>query len=269
MRRRASVVRRTPDFTVPVVAEVNFPTAPCRVPRWLKVAILFAGAVFLVLLGRLDYGSGQSLTPRKAPPAMASVEVAPPPPGPAQEQVATPQDVPTNVPVPTQEQAVSQPSVGILSATMAGGSGNGMPGPALDLGLAGGRGMGVATGGGGHGGGIGTGVGSGSGSGSGGTSARFVYNPGETDTDPRVLASSDPVYPRRAREDGVEPRVELRILVDERGRVEQVEVMGAPAGYGFEAALRSSVLQWRFQPATKGGVPVRTWVSQGYQFRLN
>jgi len=268
MRRRASVVRRTPDFAVPVVAEVNFPIASGRSPRWLKVAILAIGVVFLVLLGRLDYGSGQSLTPRKVSPAMATVEVALPP-APAPEQVATPQDVPTNVPTPTSEQAVSQPSVGILSAAMAGGSGNGMPGPALDLGLAGGRGMGVATGGGGHGGGIGTGVGSGSGSGSGGTSARFVYNPGETDTDPRVLTSSDPVYPRRAREDGVEPRVELRILVDERGRVEQVEVMGAPAGYGFEASLRSAVLQWRFQPATKGGVPVRTWVSQGYQFRLN
>ncbi|MEN9353913.1 MAG: hypothetical protein RL318_1238 [Fibrobacterota bacterium] len=267
MRRDPSRVRRTPDLSVLTPREVLFPKVRHRTPTWLKIALACIGLGGLVLLSRLDFGTGQNLSGRKAPPAMLQVEV-PPPPAPKPETPSEVLPVPQELPVPTETpQMPSLPSVGILQDADAGGSGNGLPGPALDLGVASGRGgMGVVTGGGGSGGGIGTGTGSGAGS---GTATRFVYNPGETDTDPQLVTSGDPTYPRRAREDGVEPRVELRILVDERGRVEQVEVQGAPAGYGFEAVLRTAVQQWRFQPATKGGVPVRTWVSQGYQFRLN
>lgn len=267
MRRDSGRVRRTPDLSALVTPAVVFPKVRYRIPSWAKAGLGVLALGGLALLSRLDFGTGQNLSERKAPPAMLQVEVPPPaPPKPevAQEVLPTPQETPVPQETP---QMPSLPSVGILQDAASGGSGNGLPGPALDLGLAAGRGgMGVATGGGGSGGGVGTGTGSGSGS---GTAARFVYNPGETDTDPQLVTSGDPVYPRRARDDGLEPRVELRILVDERGRVEQVEVQGAPAGYGFEAALRTAVTQWRFQPATKGGVPVRTWVSQGYQFRLN
>ena len=265
IRRRKEVVQQSPAFADAVLPEVSFPSAKAPKALWQKVALASAGGILLVLLGRLDFGTGKQVA-SKPPREMAPVEISPPPPAPTK----TPE-----IPIPIQaleqqlptQDVAAIPSIGLLQESSPGGAGQGLPGPALDLGMASGKGgMGVATGGGGHGGGTGTGVGSGSGT---ATASRFVYNPGETDSDPKLVTSGDPVYPRRAREDGVEPRVELRILVDERGRVEQVEVMGAPAGYGFETALRTAVQQWRFQPATKGGVPVRTWVSQGYQFRLN
>lgn len=268
MRRDPRRVRRVPDLSAVPVPQPHLPKPRRRVPRWAKAVLGTVGLAGLVLLARLDFGTGEAILGKKAAPAMMAVEVPPPqPPRPEtpQEEPQLPQELPTT---PEEIQPSAAPSVGLLQDADPGGAGSGLPGPALDLGLAAGRGgMGVATGGGGHGGGTGTGVGSGSGSG--GTGGRFTYNPGETDTDPQLVASSDPAYPRRAREDGLEPRVELRLLIDERGRVEQVEVQGAPAGYGFEKVLREAVTQWRFQPATKGGVPVRTWVSQGYQFRLN
>lgn len=268
MRRDPDRIRRSPDFSTLEPILPRFPKRRHPIPRWIKIALGATGITGLVLLARMDFGTGQAITGKKPAQEMLSVEI--PPPAPAKPE--TPQDLeipPEALPTPDEvPQMPSMPSVGLLQESEAGGAGTGLPGPALDLGIAAGRGgMAVGTGGGGHGGGTGTGVGSGSGSGT--TASRFTYNPGETDTDPQLVSSSDPTYPRRAREDGLEPRVELRILVDERGRVEQVEVQGAPAGYGFEAVVRTAVSQWRFQPATKGGVPVRTWVSQGYQFRLN
>jgi protein TonB len=267
MRRSPARIRHVPDLSTLVPFEPRWPKRRHPMPGWLKALLAVTGFAGLVMLARLDFGTGESLVGRKAPERMLQVDIPPPKP-----KVETPTDqpvTPQDVPVPSETpQMPSVPSIGLLQDDAAGGSGSGLPG--LDLGMAGssGSGMAVAAGGGGHGGGTGTGVGSGSGS-SAGTGARFTYNPGETDTDPQLVTSGDPVYPRRAREDGIEPRVELRILVDERGRVEQVEVQGAPPGYGFEAALRTAVTQWRFQPATKGGVPVRTWVSQGYQFKLD
>jgi len=100
-------------------------------------------------------------------------------------------------------------------------------------------------------------------------SQRMVYQMGQVDQDAATDRIQDPAYPRRAKEDGVEATLELRILVDERGRVEKVEVMGAPPGYGFEAALESASRQWRFRPAQLGGVPVPEWVRMPYSFHLN
>ena len=264
IRRRKDVVQHAPAFANAVLPLVSLPVSRAPRPLWQKIALASTGGVALLLLARLDYGTGKQVA-TKPPREMAPVEISAPPPLPP--KAPEPQQIQVIQPQVATQEVASIPSIGLLQESSPGGAGQGTPGPALDLGMASGKGgMGVVTGGGGHGGGTGTGVGSGSGT---STASRFVYNPGETDTDPRVVTSGDPAYPRRAREDGVEPRVELRILVDERGRVEQVEVMGAPAGYGFEAVLRTAVQQWRFQPATKGGVPVRTWVSQGYQFRLN
>jgi protein TonB len=150
----------------------------------------------------------------------------------------------------------------LVDAGAQGGSGNGLPG--LDLGLEGaGAGLAVAAGGGGTGHGAGTGTGNGVGS------QRMVYEIGQVDKDAATDRITDPPYPRRAKEDGVEAALELRILVDERGRVEKIEVLGAPPGYGFEAALESASREWRFEPAQLGGVPVPEWVRMPYSFHLN
>lgn len=122
--------------------------------------------------------------------------------------------------------------------------------------------MAVAAGGGGKGKGIGTGTGDGVGT------QRMVYQLGQVDQDAGVDRMLDPPYPRRAKEEGVQASLELRILVDERGRVEKLEVLGAPPGYGFEASIQSASRDWRFKPAQLGGVPVPQWVRIPYTFHL-
>ena len=39
-------------------------------------------------------------------------------------------------------------------------------------------------------------------------------------------------------------------------------------GLGFEDATRDAVMKWRFRPATKRGVKVRTWVTIRVPFEL-
>jgi len=224
---------------------------------------IFGALVFLawLVLKSPDQGETGIRPPAKARDVDVVVEVPPtPPPDPQEiaEQPPTDRQILTSpVPVPVQP-----PSVGLVGQGEMGGKGNGTPG--LDLGLEGGagEGMAVAAGGGGKGDGAGSGVGNGVGS------QRFVYQVGQVDQDARPDKIVDPPYPRRAKEDGIEASVELRLLIDERGRIEQIEVLGAPPGYGFDAALKKSSLQWRFKSATLGGVPVPQWVRMPYSFHL-
>jgi len=268
IRRRPSRVRGIPAWDLvselPEIVLSPPPSAGVPGPRMAHPAWL-AAVVLLVLAGwwfaRLPVGSTADIPRPKAVSDIQSVEISPTPP---QSQVS--QDIqeaiPTNVAPTTQTPIPSSPSVGLVDAGAQGGSGNGLPG--LDLGLEGeGAGMAVAAGGGGSGHGVGTGTGNGVGS------QRMVYQLGQVDQDAATDRIMDPPYPRRAKEDGVEAALELRILVDERGRAESIEVMGAPPGYGFEAALESASRQWRFRPAQLGGVPVPQWVRMPYTFHLN
>jgi TonB family protein len=262
IRRRPARFRRAPAWEL--VPALPSPAPVARQKRTAHPAWL-AAAGLLVLAGwwfsRAPSG-GLADIPRPKPVSdIQSVEISPTPPQqPASEEIQ--EAIQTNS-VPTAQTPVpSSPSVGLVDAGAQGGSGNGLPG--LDLGLEGeGAGMAVAAGGGGMGHGVGTGTGNGVGS------QRMVYQMGQVDQDAATDRIQDPPYPRRAKEDGVEANLELRILVDERGRVEKVEVMGAPPGYGFEAALESASRQWRFRPAQLGGVPVPEWVRMPYSFHLN
>lgn len=268
-RRRVEAIRRSPDWSA--LATSPIPESPVEAPRaarrlrgrhkvWL--ALLAGTLVGLPLWFAFRDADAHGTMPRAtpAPSAVMDVELPPAPPEP-------PQDVPTDPVPPLPREAVvasvpSTPSVGLVSTGPTGGSGNGVPG--LDLGLEGNArgGMLVASGGGGSGGGVGTGTGSGVGT------SRFFYQPGQVDQDARPSGTlAEPAYPRRADEDGIEAMVEVRLLIDERGRVEQIEVLGAPPGYGFEAALKKTSTRWRFEPARLGGVTVPQWVRLPWHFK--
>lgn len=266
LRRRVRAIRGLPDWR-----KVDLPEPAPRPPRRrrlrgrhkLAIALFLGGVVGLPLWIAFRDADSAPPVPTAPKPQSTVVDVELPPPPPEQALDAIPVE-PQVVPPPQARVASvpSTPSVGLVSTGPAGGAGNGVPG--LDLGLEGGpgSGMAVAAGGGGSGGGVGTGAGSGIGT------ARFVYQAGQVDQDAKPSgALAEPAYPRRADEDGVEALVEVRVLVDERGRVEQIEVLGAPAGYGFEAAVRKAAARWRFEPARLGGVPVPQWVRIPWHFR--
>jgi len=269
LRRRTETVRASPDWDR-VPEEFHDEAPPAKVRRlhlhgWQKLWMALVAGVVVGLplwIAFRDADSGGMIPPAPKPAStVVDVELPPPPPQSAPEDIPTDPVVKPPPETPVAPSAAT-PSVGLVSTGPSGGSGNGVPG--LDLGLEGkpGAGMAVASGGGGSGGGSGTGTGTGIGS------QRFVYQPGQVDQDARPSgALSEPAYPRRADEDGIEAMVDVRLLIDERGRVEEMEVLGAPAGYGFEAALKKVSSRWHFEPARLGGVPVPQWVRLPWHFK--
>ncbi|MEM9799396.1 MAG: TonB family protein [Planctomycetota bacterium] len=91
---------------------------------------------------------------------------------------------------------------------------------------------------------------------------------GQVDRPPRPLAgNADPVYPSRERRRGTEGSVSVRLLIDERGRVAEIEVT---AGRGaFVKAVRKAVAGWRFTPPEHRGRPVQVWGVKTFKFELD
>ena len=65
---------------------------------------------------------------------------------------------------------------------------------------------------------------------------------------------------------GVTGTLDIHVLVDEKGGVLQAKadnVNCRPRGPNYERLLRDAAVKsaasWRFEPATKAGVPVRVW----------
>jgi TonB family protein len=93
-------------------------------------------------------------------------------------------------------------------------------------------------------------------------------------SDPGVIAPvaervSPPLYPEIARRQGLEGTVELNVLVDERGSVQDVQVVtGAGGKAGLNEAAADNVRKRKYRPATKEGVPVKVWVPVRVQFKL-
>ncbi len=72
---------------------------------------------------------------------------------------------------------------------------------------------------------------------------------------PRFLRRQMPVYPQIARRLGKEGNVLLRLTIDEKGNLLNVEVI-EKAGYGFTEAAVEAVKKSAFLPAKKDGKPI-------------
>jgi protein TonB len=80
------------------------------------------------------------------------------------------------------------------------------------------------------------------------------------DTDVDAIFTPKASYPPLARRQRIGGVVILRALIDENGTVQEVQVLrGVKPDLGLDAAATSAVREWRFRPATKGGVPVKVW----------
>jgi protein TonB len=76
-----------------------------------------------------------------------------------------------------------------------------------------------------------------------------------------------PRYPDHERALGREGTVVLDVLVDRRGLVLEVELVGASYP-GFNRAAMRAVRQWRFEPGMRDGVAVEDRIPVTIQFRL-
>ncbi len=95
-----------------------------------------------------------------------------------------------------------------------------------------------------------------------------VMDESEADTPPVKRITVPPVYPSAARDRGVEGLVVARILIGEDGTVQQVVILEAPSGYGFDRAVIRALMKWKFEPARLHNMPVSVWARQEIRFSL-
>ena len=89
------------------------------------------------------------------------------------------------------------------------------------------------------------------------------------DTVPKVLKRSPIVYPELARKQGVSGFVLLNVLIDENGRVEDVEIIESKPKEIFDLSATNTVRKWKFEPATYMGKKVKVWATQKITYKLN
>lgn len=88
------------------------------------------------------------------------------------------------------------------------------------------------------------------------------------DQPPRPLRQVAPAYPAAARARNLEGSVTLALLVDEEGRVGDVQVLASEPPGVFDQAALAAVRTWTFEPALYQGEPVRLRLQLVMPFRL-
>jgi TonB family protein len=141
------------------------------------------------------------------------------------------------------------------------GDPNGVVGP---LSPGPGKGGGIGSG---DGTGVGPGKGPGFGPGENGGSGGGIYGIGGGVTAPTVLSRVEPEYSDDARKSRIQGTVELVIIVQTDGRP-KVESVESTPGYGLEQRAIAAVMQWRFTPGRKDGLPVPTRINVSVRFSL-
>ncbi len=96
-----------------------------------------------------------------------------------------------------------------------------------------------------------------------------IYDMATVDHPPRLKHYSPPIYPPRAKGQGVEGKVFVRCVVSAGGKVLSTRIIQAdPVGYFEKAALRS-VKKWTFIPAKIQGKRVAVRVDIPLSFSLD
>lgn len=110
--------------------------------------------------------------------------------------------------------------------------------------------------------GAGSGRGSGIGNGTGASRDGIVLTQVRYRTTPR------PEYPEDARRAGREGRVLLRVLVDDQGRSQQVEINRSSGSDLLDRAAVDAIKNWRFYPARYGDRAIESWIKIPIEFAL-
>lgn len=96
-----------------------------------------------------------------------------------------------------------------------------------------------------------------------------VYSLKEVDNIPKSLKSVRPVYPEYAKNMRIEGYVQVRFILDDKGRVTNSHVIKAVPDNMFENAALKAVNQWKFKPAKKDGKDVKVAMVVKLNFKLD
>jgi TonB family protein len=83
---------------------------------------------------------------------------------------------------------------------------------------------------------------------------------------PKAKSKPSPRYPPAAQKLRKSAVIDVRVLVDESGRVLEAERTGQKAGFGLDEAAVEAARRILFQPATKDGVRVKMWTTVRINF---
>jgi protein TonB len=95
-----------------------------------------------------------------------------------------------------------------------------------------------------------------------------AFDVSDLDKQPTAVSQVAPVYPRELLRGKVEGTVVLLFVVNESGRVEdpRVENSSHPE---FEKPAVDALKRWRFQPGSKNGAAVKSFMRLPMRFRIN
>lgn len=86
-------------------------------------------------------------------------------------------------------------------------------------------------------------------------------------TAPKLASRLEPRYPPAAQRMHRAAQVDIKVLVDEKGKVMDAERVGAKAGFGFDEAALEAARRASFQPASKDGIRVKMWTTIRVAFK--
>ncbi len=85
---------------------------------------------------------------------------------------------------------------------------------------------------------------------------------------PKIISILQPKYPKNLRKRGIEGQLRLKVLIDQEGKVAQVEIHTSSGYQDFDQSAIEVVYQWQFKPAQIEGKERSSWVLIPIAFRL-
>lgn len=90
-----------------------------------------------------------------------------------------------------------------------------------------------------------------------------------TEAVPLYRKNPPPVYPRAARRRGMEGEVLLKVLVNEKGLVEELELVNSSGHRVLDRAALAAVRRWAFTPGRRGDEAISMWVTVPVRFVID
>ena len=85
---------------------------------------------------------------------------------------------------------------------------------------------------------------------------------------PELLFGNLPEYPTFAWNEEIEAEILVKLLINENGKVEKIEILSGNKEFGFIESIQQSVSEWQFEPIRVKGVPKAFYLITPFQFTL-
>lgn len=87
---------------------------------------------------------------------------------------------------------------------------------------------------------------------------------------PELLTSVEPDYPAKAKKEGIEAELWIKVLVDKEGNVIDAEIAKTNQfEYGFNIAAIEAAFKSKYKPGIQNGKPVNAWITYKVVFTLD